>query len=56
VAFKKSELLRVEVSSKFRREQFEREAAQARLRVESWWTDNAAEFAVALVVPLGRAS
>jgi L-histidine N-alpha-methyltransferase len=56
VTFKKSELLRVEVSSKFRREQFEREAAQARLRVESWWTDSAAEFAVALVVPLGRAS
>jgi L-histidine N-alpha-methyltransferase len=57
VAFQESEPLRVEVSSKFRREQFEREAAEARLRVESWWTDRAADFAVALVVPQGgRAS
>jgi L-histidine Nalpha-methyltransferase len=57
VAFQESELLRVEVSSKFRREQLEREVSQARLRVESWWTNSAAEFAVALVVPLGgRAS
>jgi L-histidine Nalpha-methyltransferase len=57
VAFQESEPLRVEVSSKFRREQFEREAAEARIRVESWWTDRAADFAVALVVPQGgRAS
>jgi L-histidine N-alpha-methyltransferase len=51
VPFQESEPLRVEVSSKFRREQFEREAAEARLRVESWWTDRAADFAVALVIP-----
>jgi len=41
---------RVEISSKFRREQFELEAAQAGLRVESWWTDSAGDFAVALVL------
>jgi hypothetical protein len=31
-----------------RREQFELEAARAGLRVESWWTDCAGDFAVAL--------
>jgi L-histidine Nalpha-methyltransferase len=54
LAFREREPLRVEISSKFRREWFEREAAQARLRVESWWTDTAGDFAVALV--LGDAS
>jgi len=49
VAFEEGEPLRVEISSKFRREQFEREAARARLRVDSWWTDPAGDFAVALV-------
>ena len=49
VAFEERERLRVEISSKFRREQFEREAARARLRVESWWTDPAGDFALALV-------
>jgi L-histidine N-alpha-methyltransferase len=51
VAFEEGEPLRVEISSKFRRERFELEAARARLRVESWWTDDAGDFAVALVVP-----
>jgi L-histidine N-alpha-methyltransferase len=54
VAFREREPLRVEISSKFRRRRFEREAAQARLRVESWWKDAAGDFAVALV--LGEAS
>jgi len=49
VAFEKGEPLRVEISSKFRREQFELEAGHAGLRVESWWTDRAGDFAVALV-------
>jgi L-histidine N-alpha-methyltransferase len=49
VAFEEGEPLRVEISSKFRREQFELEAARARLRVESWWTDAAGDFAVALL-------
>jgi L-histidine N-alpha-methyltransferase len=49
VAFEEGEPLRVEISSKFRREQFELEAARAQLRVESWWTDAAGDFAVALL-------
>jgi L-histidine N-alpha-methyltransferase len=49
VAFEEGEPLRVEISSKFRREQFELEAARARLRVESWWTDAAGDFGVALL-------
>jgi L-histidine Nalpha-methyltransferase len=50
VALEAGEPLRVEISSKFRREQLELEAPQAGLRVESWWTDRAGDFAVALVV------
>jgi uncharacterized SAM-dependent methyltransferase len=34
-------------------ERVEAEAALAGLRVESWWTDRAGDFAVALVVPEG---
>jgi L-histidine Nalpha-methyltransferase len=51
VAFEESEPLRVEISSKFRHEWFELEAGEAGLRVESWWTDRAGDFAVALVLP-----
>src|SRR5689334_7008483 len=50
LAFEEDEPLRVEISSKFRRERFGQEAARAGLRVESWWTDRACDFAVALVV------
>ena len=50
VAFEELEPLRVEISSKFRRERFELEAGRAGLRVESWWTDRAGDFAVALVL------
>jgi L-histidine Nalpha-methyltransferase len=53
VAFHAGEPLRVEISAKFRRERIEGEAALAGLRVESWWTDRAGDFAVALVVPEG---
>jgi L-histidine N-alpha-methyltransferase len=49
VAFEECEPLRVEISSKFRRERFELETTRAGLQVESWWTDAAGEFAVALV-------
>jgi L-histidine Nalpha-methyltransferase len=49
LTFERDEPLRVEISSKFRRERFELEAARARLRVESWWTDRAGDFAVALL-------
>jgi L-histidine N-alpha-methyltransferase len=51
LTFKRDEPLRVEISSKFRRESFELEAAGAGLRVESWWTDRAGDFAVALLFP-----
>ena len=50
LAFEEGEPLRVEISSKFRRERFEHEAATAGLRVASWWTDHAGDFAVALLV------
>jgi L-histidine N-alpha-methyltransferase len=43
------ELLRVEVSSKFRLERLEPERRHAGLAVESWWTDDAGDFAVALI-------
>jgi L-histidine Nalpha-methyltransferase len=49
VAFEAGEPLRVEISSKFRREPFEREGEQAGLRLESWWTDPAGDFALALM-------
>jgi L-histidine N-alpha-methyltransferase len=51
IAFDEGEQLRVEISSKFRREPFELEAGRAGLRVESWWTDRAGDFAVALALP-----
>jgi L-histidine Nalpha-methyltransferase len=51
VAFEECEPLRVEISSKFRRDSFELEAARAGLRIESWWTDGAGDFAVALLRP-----
>jgi L-histidine N-alpha-methyltransferase len=51
VAFEEGQPLRVEISSKFRREWFELEAAEAGLDVESWWPDAVGDFAVALVLP-----
>jgi L-histidine N-alpha-methyltransferase len=51
LTFERDEPLRVEISSKFRRESFELEAARAGLRVDSWWTDRAGDFAVALLFP-----
>jgi L-histidine N-alpha-methyltransferase len=51
IGFEEGEPLRVEVSSKFRRKRVECEASRARLRIESWWTDAAGDFALALLVP-----
>ena len=48
VAFKADELLRVEISAKFRRQVFEGELDRAGLGLESWWTDAAGDYAVAL--------
>jgi L-histidine Nalpha-methyltransferase len=50
VAFADGEPLRMEVSSKFRRDRIERELAEAGLRLERWWTDDSNEFALALAV------
>jgi L-histidine N-alpha-methyltransferase len=51
VEFEEGEPLRIEISSKFRRHGFELEAGRAGLRIESWWTDGAGEFAVVLLAP-----
>jgi L-histidine N-alpha-methyltransferase len=47
-ALAEGERLRVEVSSKFRREGIEAELADAGLRTTGWWTDEASRFAVVL--------
>ena len=47
------ELLRVEVSTKFTREDVERELSDAGLVLERWWTDEAGDFALCLAVPAG---
>ena len=51
IALEEGEQLRVEVSTKFRRERIEPELREAGLRVQSWWTDALADFAVAMVSP-----
>ncbi len=47
-ALAEGERLRVEVSSKFRRDGIEAELADAGLRTTSWWTDEASRFALLL--------
>lgn len=49
VPFEEGEPLRVEISSKFRRETFEVEASNAGLDVDSWWNDPRSDFAIALL-------
>ena len=46
--FETGERLRIEISAKFRRESFETELERAGLRVASWWSDPAGNFAVVL--------
>ena len=55
VDFAQGETLRTEISTKFRREEVERELAGAGLGVEHWWTDDAGDFALCLArrVPEG---
>jgi L-histidine N-alpha-methyltransferase len=48
IAFQKDERLRVEISSKFRRNAVETELERAALDVRSWWTDRLGDFAVVL--------
>jgi len=49
--FAAGELMRTEISAKFRRERVEAELAAAGLRLRSWWTDPAGDFALSLSVP-----
>jgi L-histidine N-alpha-methyltransferase len=51
LALREGEPIRVEVSSKFRRDGFEQELRRAGLRLDSWWTDPADDFALALATP-----
>ena len=48
IAFERDERLRVEISSKFRRDAFETELDRAALSARSWWTDRLGDFAVAV--------
>jgi L-histidine N-alpha-methyltransferase len=52
VEFSAGELMQTEISAKFRREGVEAELAAAGLRMTSWWTDPAADFALSLSVPV----
>ena len=47
-SFSQGEPLRLEVSSKFRRERIEQELTAARLSLRHWWTDEGGDFALAL--------
>jgi L-histidine N-alpha-methyltransferase len=51
LAFRAGEQLRVEISAKFRRERLEPELRGAGLRIEAWWTDGAADYALVLARP-----
>jgi len=50
VSFVDGERLRVEVSTKFRRDRFEAELEVAGLSLERWWTDAEGDFALCLAV------
>jgi L-histidine Nalpha-methyltransferase len=54
LSFDAGERVRVEISAKFRREGFEREAEGSGLRLEQWWTDRVRDFAVALFTRKGE--
>lgn len=48
VSFAEGELLRIEVSAKFRRDRIQAELTAAGLGLERWWTDAAGDFALLL--------
>ncbi len=48
VSFTRGELMRTEVSAKFRRERVAAELAEVGLRLRRWWTDAAGDFGVSL--------
>jgi L-histidine Nalpha-methyltransferase len=51
VSFAAGETMRTEISAKFTRVRVESEFAAAGLRLASWWTDRAGDYAVSLGVP-----
>lgn len=51
VDFAADELMRTEISCKFRRDRLTAELAECGLKVRRWWTDEAERFAVLLAVP-----
>jgi L-histidine N-alpha-methyltransferase len=51
VAFAEGEEMRTEISAKFRRRRVEAEAAAVGLAVQHWWTDEAGDYALSLLVP-----
>jgi L-histidine N-alpha-methyltransferase len=51
VEFAAGELMRTEISAKFRREGVERELDAAGLQMRSWWTDPDSDFALSLSTP-----
>lgn len=50
VPLEQGEQLRLEVSTKFRRDAIERELVAADMELVAWWTDEAAEFALLLAM------
>lgn len=52
--FERGESVRTEISAKFRRPMVEAELADAGLRLERWWTDDAGDYAVSLSFQAGR--
>ncbi len=50
VDFAEGEVLRTEVSCKFRQAQVEAELAEAGLHLTQWWTDSAGDFALSLAL------
>jgi L-histidine N-alpha-methyltransferase len=52
VEFEEGELLRTEISTKFRREGVEQELEDAGLGLDAWWTDEAGDFALCVARPV----
>ncbi|HSP36587.1 MAG TPA: L-histidine N(alpha)-methyltransferase [Frankiaceae bacterium] len=55
VRFVQGEQMRTEISAKFRRSRLEAEAGAVGLRVRDWWTDEAGDYALSLLVAQSRA-
>jgi L-histidine N-alpha-methyltransferase len=51
VSFARGEQMRTEISAKFRRAKVESDAAAVGLRLHRWWTDDAGDYALSVLVP-----